>query len=116
MGEAEVDEEGVLVCSLLAVLQKVHHLVGVPGAAGFVVGTVVGAVVTDGELLVRGLVAVALFAGAHGVVSSSIENGGHREVGEIGRDARGIDDVGIQQAAGLVGNVPDRAAAHDHVA
>ena len=113
--EAEVDEERVGVLGGLAVIQVVQHLVGMPGAAFFILGAVVGAIMAHGELLIGGLVAVPAFAGAHGVVASGIEDGGHGEFGQIRRHALCVARVGIAGVVGLVRDVPDVAPAHDHV-
>ena len=115
MGETKVDQERVFVPGLLAILQVVQDLLSVPGAAVGIVGSIVGAVMPDGEFFIGSLVAVALLTRAHGVIASSIEDGGHGEIGQAWRDAFRIGNVWIEDPPGFVRDVPDSAATHDHV-
>ena len=107
MREAEVDEEGIGGFGRGAFREVVHDAVAMPGTAGLVIATAFGGVVTDGEEPVGGLVAVAHFAGAHGGVTSAIEDSGQGVLLEL----RGTGFGPPRRD----GQVPDGAPAHDHV-
>ena len=109
--EAEVDQERVLVRGLLALLEVAQNLVCVPSAAVFIGRLALGGVAHDGELLVGGLVAVALLTGPHGVVARAVEDGRHRVLGQV----FGAERIGASALHAVAGQVPDRAAGHDHV-
>ena len=106
MREAEVDEEwsGILFC--LPIAEVIEHSFGVPGTAGLIGVAAFDCLMDDAELLVCSGVAVALFAGAHGGVSSAVEDGSDGVLHEARR---------AFLRSGADRQVPDGAAAHDHV-
>ena len=109
MREAVVDEEGLGVLPRLALREIIHHPVAMPRAAGFGGAAALGGVVADGKEFVRGLVALALFAGPHRGVAGPVEERGDRLLHDV------------QRAEFLLfclwrnGQVPHAAAGHDHV-
>ncbi len=108
MGEAEVDEERFSVLSRGAIVQVVEYILGMPGAAGFGGAAAFGGIVADCELFVGTFVAVAAFAGAHGVVTRAVEDGGHGILFHVGRHQALL-------CAPSVGEVPQGASGHHHV-
>jgi len=70
--EAKIDEKRITVLRGLAILEISEHLFAVPCATGLIGPAAFGGVLANGEELVSGLVTVAQFAGAHGVVASAI--------------------------------------------
>ena len=116
MRKAVINEEGVLVLGRLALFQVIHDLFPVPMAALFVGATAASTVVTHSEELVGGLVAVAVLAGAHGVVAGTIEDRRQSVLGQVGRHHLGVGHVRVHDAARLIRNMPDRTPRHHHVA
>ena len=116
MGEAEVDEEGILVLGGLAFVQVVEHLLAMPLAARLGGAAPLGSVAADGEAGIRGLVAVPVLAGPHRVVAGPVEDLGQGVLDEVGRHEVRVRVVGIvRDPVRLVRDVPDRATGHDHV-
>ena len=109
MREAEVDVEGTRVLLRLALGEVGQHLLGVPRAAGLVGPAAFGGVVTNCEPLVRRLVAVALLTGPHRRVAGAVEHGGNRLIGQVRRTQAFLHRLRRD------GQVPHRAAAHDHM-
>ena len=114
--ESEVDQEWFAVLHLGAVVEVVQDLLAVPGAACFVSAAPPGGVVANGEEGVGGLVAVAPLAGTHGRVAGPVKDGGHGVLREIRWHELRVGDVGVVEAPGFVGDVPERAPRHDHMA
>ena len=77
MGEAKVDEKGVRVLCLFPSVEVMDHPVAVPLATGFRGSAPLGGVLADGEQFVGRIVAVSVFAGAHGVVAGAVEDCGN---------------------------------------
>ena len=107
--EAEVDQEWFLVFAGLAIVQVVHHLIAVPDASRFISAAAFCCVMTDRELLVGTLVAVASLTGSHRAEARLIEDSSHRALLKI-RWAQASAD-----RSPPVRKVPHRAATHDHV-
>jgi hypothetical protein len=77
MGEAKMDHQRRAVRGRRAVaLRKVvEHLFAVPCAAGLSGAATFGGIIAHREGAVRGVVAIAHFAGAHGIIVGAIEDG-----------------------------------------
>ena len=106
MGKAEVDEERSCVIFFFPFAEVIEHAISMPGGAGFVSAAAFRCIVDDAELFVRGGVAVALFAGAHGGVSGAVEDGTNGVCLKIRRAI--LRSLADRQP-------PDRATTHDHV-
>jgi hypothetical protein len=109
--EAEVDQERIAVVRRLTHSEVVEDLIGVPGGAVLDRALAARLLGADGEAGVRGLVAVALLAGPHRVVTGALEHRRHGVVGQV----RGTVRVLLLAPDTAPRQVPDRAARHDHV-
>ena len=115
MREAVVNKKGVFIFRSFPFFEEVHDLIAVPFTPRFRCATPFGRIVTDGELGIRSLVAVSLFAGAHCVITGPIEDRRHREVSEIGRREFFRLVLGVRVFLTSFRQMPDGSSRHNHV-
>ena len=115
MGEAVVDQESFVVLFFGTLSEVVEDLFAVPSATAFCRSAAFGLVVSAGKLLVGGLVRITAFAGAHVVITCTINYRGHSIIGDICRRQFGIVGIRIQGSRLIVGQTPDSPARHDHM-
>ena len=110
MRETEIDQERVFVGRRLALLQILKHLVAVPAAAIFRGSLSFGRGPAHRKKLIRFIKAVAVLARAKRVVSRPVEYRRQTLLGRLfPKTGRALDPWALGP-----GNVPHRAAGHDH--
>ena len=85
-----------------------------PGTAFLISVPTTGAVMTYLKKIIGSRIAIAIFAGTHGVISGLVKNCGQRVFNQIGGHHLWVIIVRVHDPASLIGNVPDGPPAHDH--